>query len=110
MQAIRARSTSHHTRPGITVFEEGESFIPIENIAGVREAGWRPNEVAPKVQQTALDFAQLRTLHRELMKHSASWPFQEPVSEQEAPDYYKVIKTPQDLKTIGQRIKDKVGL
>jgi hypothetical protein len=41
--AVTAREQKQRRYPGLTVFAEGKSFIPIEDICGVVEAGWRPN-------------------------------------------------------------------
>lgn len=39
-----------------------------------------------------------------LKEHEDSWPFLEPVDEDDAPDYYKVVKTPMSL----QHMEDKL--
>jgi hypothetical protein len=39
-----------------------------------------------------------------LRRSDASWCFRAPVSEQDAPDYYQVIKDPMDLATLEQRL------
>lgn len=80
MQAISMRETRDRTMPGLTVFEEGATFISIENIAGVREAGWRPADEAPPpvVHQSVPDrplVTVLRQLHRDLRTHQSAWPF-----------------------------------
>jgi nucleosome-remodeling factor subunit BPTF len=49
-------------------------------------------------------FAELRRLVSSLRAHKMSWPFLEPVSASEVPDYYSVIKEPMDLQTIQSKI------
>lgn len=50
------------------------------------------------------DFENLKKLLKSLQVHKMSWPFREPVDPKEAPDYYKVIKEPMDLKKIEQKL------
>ena len=43
----------------------------------------------------------------ELMKkHQSSWPFREPVSLEDVPDYHLVVKEPIDLKTIEKKLSN----
>ena len=39
-----------------------------------------------------------------LIEHQSSWPFQQPVSLEEAEDYYDIIKNPMDLSTMRSNI------
>ena len=39
-----------------------------------------------------------------LIKHKDGWPFDRPISKQEAPDYHLHVKTPMDLQTIRTRL------
>jgi len=39
-----------------------------------------------------------------LLKLPDIWPFEHPVTPEEAPDYFEVIKTPIDLETIQKRL------
>ncbi|GBM38532.1 Nucleosome-remodeling factor subunit BPTF [Araneus ventricosus] len=50
------------------------------------------------------DYENIKRLLKSLMSHKHAWPFMKPVDPVEAPDYYKVIKEPMDLKTIEQRL------
>nr|XP_034834087.1 bromodomain adjacent to zinc finger domain protein 1A [Maniola hyperantus] len=47
----------------------------------------------------------LAQLLREAMKHKDSWPFNEPVTVEEVPDYFKVIDQPMDLTTIKSKLE-----
>ncbi|GIY55557.1 nucleosome-remodeling factor subunit NURF301 [Caerostris extrusa] len=50
------------------------------------------------------DYENIKRLLKALMTHKHAWPFMKPVDPVEAPDYYKVIKEPMDLRTIEQRL------
>lgn len=39
-----------------------------------------------------------------LKKNQASWPFRDPVSPEDVPDYHLVVKEPIDLKLIESRL------
>jgi histone acetyltransferase len=41
-----------------------------------------------------------------MKKHQSSWPFREPVSLEDVPDYHLVVKEPVDLKTIEKRLNN----
>lgn len=46
----------------------------------------------------------LKFLLSDLQSHSSSWPFLQPVKQNEVPDYYIVIKEPMDLSTMENKI------
>ncbi|XP_054762384.2 nucleosome-remodeling factor subunit BPTF-like [Lytechinus pictus] len=56
---------------------------------------------------TGKDYDHLKKMLRQLQSHKMAWPFLEPVSELDAPDYYDVIKEPMDLSTVEDRLKNK---
>lgn len=77
VHAIQARQTWNKTFPGLAMLETGKS-VPIGNIAGVKEAGWRPSDTAPKITPAKSDKVlntTLRQLHRDLKQHPSAWPF-----------------------------------
>lgn len=100
-------------KPPGSILKDGDSFIKIENITGVIEAGWRPEVIVDYAKKSAGEagekalYAWMKAVLRDVKAHSQSWPFAEPVSREVAPDYYDVIKEPMDLKTVGNRIRDK---
>ena len=53
------------------------------------------------------DYEELRKLLRQLQTHKSSWPFRDPVSPRDVPDYYKIIKDPMDLRTIETKIQER---
>ncbi|XP_054724441.1 nucleosome-remodeling factor subunit BPTF-like [Uloborus diversus] len=54
------------------------------------------------------DYESIRRLLKTLMAHKHAWPFMKPVDPLEAPDYYKVIKEPMDLKTVEHRLNNHI--
>lgn len=42
LRQIKSRETNSKSFPGLRCFEQGETFIPIDKIPGVIEAGWKP--------------------------------------------------------------------
>ncbi|KAK6738536.1 hypothetical protein RB195_020564 [Necator americanus] len=51
---------------------------------------------------------ELEKLIREAMREPYAWPFLEPVDKREVPDYYNVITRPMDLRTMINKIKQRV--
>ena len=110
---IQLRETSRKVFPGLRVFEEGGTFIAIEDIKGVVEAGWKADDELDE-QASLMDIAKEKALHtwfrtslREVRSHEDKWPFTDPVNPVQVPDYYDVVKDPVDLKMIAERIKEK---
>lgn len=86
--------------------------MKIDQIPGVKEAGWRPEGagikktgVLTEAQDKALTNV-LRQLLRELKNSEHSWPFLDPVSREEVPDYYNIIKDPGRLIVLRARCRD----
>lgn len=50
----------------------------------------------------------IEALLKEAMRQECSWPFQQPVDSKEVPDYYDVIKRPMDLRTMVNKIKQRI--
>jgi hypothetical protein len=72
-------------------------------LAGVKEAGWEPEDGALPAYRLSIDRVMLpptqENLHtlmqnvwQALNTHEDSWPFREPVDTEDVPDYYDVIK------------------
>lgn len=51
------------------------------------------------------DYDEMRKLVRQLQQHKSAWPFREPVSARDVPDYHRIIKEPMDLRTVDQKIQ-----
>ncbi|CAH0558007.1 unnamed protein product [Brassicogethes aeneus] len=99
--------------PGLTFFKEGVRSIPVESIPGLQETGWKQATRATRGQQ--LEESQdidnlaklLKTVLNAVVAHEDSWPFREPVNRNVVKDYYFHIKYPMDLKTMGERLKNR---
>lgn len=55
--------------------------------------------------EPALHVEQLQQLLRDVMKHKDCWPFYEPVSIDDVPDYLSVIEQPMDFTTIKNKLE-----
>lgn len=100
--------------PGLTCFKEGIRTIPIESIPGLRDIGWRsvPRALRQSRSMDENDDFEKLALHfssvlSAIRQHQSSWPFLQPVSAAEVPDYYEHIKYPMDLRTMTDRLKNK---
>ncbi|XP_016975852.1 nucleosome-remodeling factor subunit NURF301 isoform X2 [Drosophila rhopaloa] len=51
------------------------------------------------------EIEELKNLIKQIQVHKSAWPFMEPVDPKEAPDYYKVIKEPMDLKRMETKLE-----
>lgn len=100
--------------PGLTCFREGVRGIPVESIPGIRETGWRPaarNTRVSRLTEECSDpevlYSTLKNVLNTIKNHSAAWPFLRPVDKNDVADYYDHIKYPMDLKTMGERLKNR---
>lgn len=119
-EKIRELSNCHIIYPGID-FQKKEAGIPkkiikIEDIPGLREAGWAPDQWGHsrfKTLNSSKDSgtnqkhltAFMRSLLKSMHDHVDAWPFKEPVDACDVPDYYDIIKDPMDLKTMSKRVE-----
>ncbi|GAB2219737.1 hypothetical protein Droror1_Dr00007374 [Drosera rotundifolia] len=119
-EKIRELSNCHTVYPGID-FQKKEAGVPkriikLEDIPGLREAGWTPEQYGHSRFKTisnsgdgALNQKSLTIFMRSLLKfmhdHADAWPFKEPVDSRDVPDYYDIIKDPMDLKTMSKRVE-----
>ncbi|KAN0040461.1 hypothetical protein ACTA71_008798 [Dictyostelium dimigraforme] len=99
---IRTISTSHLVYSGLQCFNHGERRIPIEKIPGILEAGWINNGLDQ--QQINSLQQQLAVVLQSIKNHDDAWPFLQPVSIEEVPTYYTVVKDPVDLQMISNRL------
>ncbi|XP_011042437.1 PREDICTED: histone acetyltransferase GCN5-like isoform X2 [Populus euphratica] len=119
-EKIRELSNCHIIYPGID-FQKKEAGIPkkiikVEDIPGLREAGWTPDQWGHsrfRTLNSASDSATnqkyltafMRSLLKSMHDHVDAWPFKEPVDARDVPDYYDIIKDPMDLKTMSKRVE-----
>lgn len=70
-------------------------------IPGVVEGGWNWEDHEELHKTKSISFQlQCQNVLELLKKHQSSWPFREPVSKDDVPDYEEIVKDPIDLKTI----------
>lgn len=99
--------------------------MPVDNIPGMKEFGRKLKR--QKRDEETDNSGYFKTILSQMKSHNSgkllaprllfaviyssrlatAWPFQRPVSEDEAPDYYDHIKYPMDLKTMTERFKNK---
>lgn len=120
-EKIRELSNCHIVYSGID-FQKKEAGIPkkivkIEDIPGLREAGWTPDQWGHSRFRTTLSAsadsatnqkhltAFMRSLLKSMNDHVDAWPFKDPVDARDVPDYYDIIKDPMDLKTMSKRVE-----
>ncbi|KAL5561805.1 hypothetical protein UlMin_031552 [Ulmus minor] len=116
-EKIRELSNCHIVYSGLD-FQKKEAGIPkklikVEDIPGLREAGWTPDQwghsrVGTLSASTDSGRKHLTAFLRSLLKcmhdHPDVWPFREPVDARDVPDYYDIIKDPMDLRTLSKRV------
>ncbi|WOG94879.1 hypothetical protein DCAR_0314176 [Daucus carota subsp. sativus] len=119
-EKIRELSNCHIVYTGID-FQKKEAGVPkklikVEDIPGLREAGWSPDQwghsrfktVNASADSTANQKSLtsfMRTLLKAMYDHPDAWPFKEPVDSRDVPDYYDIIRDPMDLKTMSKRVE-----
>lgn len=114
---MRQHSRSHIVHPGLQDFK-----MPPADIPGVKQAGWTAAEEGK--QQAPYKLLLDAQLHeaaggslrsfmlgavQHVMDHEGAWPFLEPVSALDVPDYYTIIKDPIDLGTMKARLVTQTG-
>ncbi|BAT85487.1 Histone acetyltransferase [Vigna angularis] len=120
-EKIRELSNCHIVYTGID-FQKKEAGIPkkiIDDIPGLREAGWTPDQWGHSrfrslnvstdntTNQKHLS-GFMRSLLKSMLEHADAWPFKEPVDARDVPDYYDIIKDPMDLKTMSKRVESEL--
>ncbi|KAI0567085.1 histone acetyltransferase GCN5 [Gracilaria domingensis] len=117
VEKMKEISNSHVVYRGIDVC--GKKGMKIEDIPGLKDVGWKNNNLSTRNGPTAgfstRDKTSQEILHKhlqsvldEIKNHDCAWPFSDPVNAEEtgAIDYYDVIKNPMDLSTMQQRLDD----
>ncbi|KAH7285928.1 hypothetical protein KP509_33G051500 [Ceratopteris richardii] len=123
-ERVRELSNCHVIYPGIEIPKK-EFGIPrrpirIEDIPGLKDAGWVPEQGGPNSRIRLMNSTTdgppsrqalhvfLRTVLKAVFEHGDAWPFKDPVDPREVPDYYDIIKDPIDLKTISKRLESEM--
>lgn len=75
--------------------------IEFTEIEGLLESGWTMKDYneAKGTEQKTFD-EQCEDILKSLYDHENAWPFRQPVSQKQAPDYYAVISEPMCLDKI----------
>jgi hypothetical protein len=115
--AMRSRQ-SHVVYPGIELFDDGTRLQSPHEIPGVLEGGWQnlslvtPRGITDRDRSHSVSKlnGNLKALYERVRYHECAWPFLEPVTEDQAPGYFAVIKNPIDLEIIGARLKEQTRI
>lgn len=85
---------------------EGKPLIDPESIPGVVEGGWveEDYQILEKQKERCLTLT-CQNIIDTFKRHKCSWPFHEPVSKDDVPDYDEKIKEPMDIKTIEKKLQ-----
>lgn len=105
-------SNSNVVHEGLS-FPKGYHAVNISSIPGVVEAGWSQPSPAPyrlilPVGEVPCNRRTLQAFMEQILfdikRHRDAWPFLEPVSAEDVPDYYDVVKDPMDLRCMQERL------
>lgn len=104
---IREISQNEEVHPGIEIFKnDSNSEVSPMDIPGVKEAGWTPEmDALARRPKRRGEYAIMQHLLGELQTHPSAWPFTSPVSKEDVPDYYDLIKEPMDLSTMELKVE-----
>lgn len=109
--SIKQKSNSHLIYPGMTFpRQKKRQRLNPENIPGLKEAGWTPEQLNRKIQfkidgvwqqfNSESLFLFLETVLKFLKQQPEAGPFLKPVTLEDAADYFDIIKDPMDLSLI----------
>lgn len=108
LRKIRSIGHSHLIRPGLEHFKEDNPtpMNPVD-VPGVKEAGWtKEMDLLAQQPKRSPHYPVMLTLLTEMQNHPSNWPFLQPVSRKEVPDYYEVIEEPMDLSTMEVKLEN----
>ncbi|KAI2629801.1 histone acetyltransferase GCN5 [Hypoxylon sp. NC1633] len=103
---IRLLSKSHIIHQPPQQWANGV-ITPIDplSIPAIRATGWSPDmDVLAREPRHGPHFNELRRFLYRMQNHKQAWPFLNPVSKDEVPDYYNVITSPMDLSTVEDKL------
>lgn len=117
-EKIKEVSNTHMVYTGLACFEEGKQQIDIQDIPGVKEAGWVPPSESQKSRERqqmaqqrntplAILQAKLGAVLKAIKNVKDSWPFKTAVDANLVPDYYTVITQPMDLENMGKKLNQR---
>jgi transcription initiation factor TFIID subunit 2 len=65
--------------------------------------GNQDKELSP-ITTDSIPWKQMNDIHQKLVRHKSSFYFRLPVTAADAPNYFDIIKSPMDLKTVGEKL------
>ena len=108
---IKQRSQSGTVHKGLEMMSQGVRLQSVLEVPGVQAAGWNAHNVFRGATERDRNIshsklsAHLKTMLDKIYSSGHSWPFENPVSVEDSPDYREIVKDPMDLKTIGDRLR-----
>mmetsp|Transcript_29829 Transcript_29829/g.58417 ORF Transcript_29829/g.58417 Transcript_29829/m.58417 type:complete len:421 (+) Transcript_29829:50-1312(+) len=107
-EKIKRISNSHGVYQGLTCnFGAGER-MKVEDIPGLKEAGWKPNNRAAERKQESTAIVDMKAKMGQVLKNVSglkdAWPFKTAVNGKLVHDYYEVIKEPMDLSLMTKKL------
>lgn len=78
--------------PGL-VFKQNDKAIPLKNIPGIQQAGWKGNSSEEGSSGKEL-YDGMKAILNAIIKKKEFWAFLQPVDEKFAPAYYQIVKFP----------------
>jgi len=111
LQVFRDREARGIRPPGRSVKamkgEDDEDRVwrlDAKDVPGLRETGWTYEQDALDRHMKGPQHTKMKHLLQDLQTHNASWPFLQPVSKDEVPEYYDVVLVPMDLSAIEHKL------
>ncbi|KAJ5096645.1 histone acetyltransferase [Penicillium angulare] len=104
---IRTLSKNHVIHPPPKQWASG-FVVPIDplSIPAIRAAGWSPDmDSLAREPRHGPHFNEMRRFLNQIQNHKQAWPFLIPVNKDEVADYYEVITSPMDLRTMEERLE-----
>ncbi|KAJ9137697.1 Histone acetyltransferase GCN5-like protein [Pleurostoma richardsiae] len=103
---IEAFSRSHIIHAPPQQWENGVTEIDPLSIDAIRDSGWRPEmDEAARQPRRSPHYNRLLHLLNDMQNHRSSWPFLAPVSKDDFPNYYRIIREPMDLGTMETKLE-----
>ena len=93
---------------GLDISKRGGRDYEFNEIPGLIEAGWTQADYeAVKETEEKTFEEQCDDILKALNEHENAWPFRQPVTQKQAPDYYNVIKEPMWIERIREKLQNK---
>ncbi|KDQ21863.1 hypothetical protein BOTBODRAFT_215473 [Botryobasidium botryosum FD-172 SS1] len=107
---IRSRSSrSDIVYRGLNQFKTAPPGFQMDSrdVPGLKESGWTPEmDDASSRPSRGPQHNVMQRLLAELQAHPSGWAFHEPVSREDVPDYFDVIRKPMDFSTMERKLEN----